>query len=45
MTQPQHITPRLGSKSGIFLGLMLLADIMSYTGGYGRKRVPGYTGY
>lgn len=29
----------------LWVGLALLADIASYTGGYGRKRVPGYTGY
>ena len=28
-----------------WIGLMVLGDIMSYTGGYGRKRVPGYQGY
>ena len=29
----------------LWIGLMLVADIASYTGGYGRKRVPGYQGY
>lgn len=29
----------------LWLGLMLLADIASYSGGVGRKRIPGYEGY
>ena len=29
----------------LWLGLMLVADIASYTGGLGRKRIPGYEGY
>lgn len=29
----------------LWVGLMLLADISSYAGGAGRKRLPGYTGY
>jgi len=29
----------------LWLGLMLLADITSYSGGVGRKRIPGYEGY
>jgi hypothetical protein len=29
----------------IWVGLMLVADIVSYTGGAGRKRIPGYQGY
>jgi hypothetical protein len=29
----------------LWLGLMLVADIASYTGGFGRKRIPGYEGY
>ena len=29
----------------LWIGLMLVADIASYTGGFGRKRVPGYEGY
>ena len=29
----------------LWIGLMLVADIASYTGGLGRKRVPGYEGY
>ncbi|MCB8984382.1 MAG: hypothetical protein H6659_11195 [Ardenticatenaceae bacterium] len=29
----------------LWIGLMLLADIASYTGGFGRKRIPGYEGY
>ncbi len=28
----------------LWLGLMLVADIASYTGGIGRKRIPGYQG-
>ena len=28
-----------------WIGLMLIADIASYTGGVGRKRLPGYEGY
>jgi hypothetical protein len=29
----------------LWLGLMLVFDILWYTGGAGRKRVPGYEGY
>ena len=29
----------------LWLGLMLVADIASYTSGAGRKRIPGYEGY
>ncbi len=29
----------------LWVGIMLVADIASYTGGYGRKRIPGYEGY
>ena len=29
----------------LWLGLMLVFDILWYTGGVGRKRVPGYEGY
>ena len=29
----------------LWLGIMLVADIVSYSGGIGRKRVPGYQGY
>lgn len=29
----------------LWIGLMLVADIASYTGGYGRKRISGYQGY
>ncbi len=29
----------------LWIGIMLVADIGSYTGGYGRKRIPGYEGY
>jgi hypothetical protein len=29
----------------LWLGLMLVADIASYSGGIGRKRIPGYEGY
>ena len=29
----------------LWLGLMLAADIISYGGGAGRKRLPGYEGY
>ena len=28
-----------------WLGLMLVFDILWYTGGAGRKRIPGYEGY
>jgi hypothetical protein len=28
-----------------WIGLMLVADITSYSGGVGRKRLPGYEGY
>ncbi|MDX1417458.1 MAG: hypothetical protein R3293_24855 [Candidatus Promineifilaceae bacterium] len=29
----------------LWIGLMLVVDIASYTGGAGRKRLPGYEGY
>ena len=29
----------------LWLGLMLVFDILWYTGGAGRKRIPGYEGY
>lgn len=29
----------------LWLGLMLVADIISYGGGAGRQRIPGYEGY
>jgi hypothetical protein len=29
----------------LWLGLMLVADLASYGGGIGRKRIPGYEGY
>ena len=29
----------------LWLGLMLVVDIASYSGGFGRKRIPGYEGY
>jgi len=29
----------------LWLGLMLVADIVSYTSGAGRRRIPGYEGY
>ncbi len=29
----------------LWIGLMLVADIASYTGGFGRKRIPSYEGY
>lgn len=29
----------------LWLGLMLFADIVSYGGGIGRKRIPNYQGY
>lgn len=29
----------------LWLGLMLAADIISYGGGIGRKRIPSYQGY
>jgi hypothetical protein len=29
----------------LWIGLMLVSDIASYTGGIGRKRLPGYQGY
>ena len=29
----------------LWLGLMLAADIFSYAGGVGRKRIPSYQGY
>jgi hypothetical protein len=29
----------------LWIILMLVADIASYAGGYGRKQIPGYQGY
>ena len=29
----------------LWLGIMFVADIASYSGGAGRKRIPGYEGY
>ena len=29
----------------LWIGLMVVGDIGSYAGGYGRQRVPGYSGY
>lgn len=29
----------------LWIGIMLVADIASYSGGVGRKRIPGYEGY
>ena len=29
----------------LWLGLMVVVDIASYTGGFGRKQIPGYVGY
>ena len=29
----------------LWIGLMLMADIASYSGGLGRKHIPGYKGY
>ena len=29
----------------LWLGIMLLFDILWYTGGVGRNRIPGYEGY
>ncbi len=29
----------------LWIAIMLVADIASYGGGYGRKRIPGYAGY
>ena len=29
----------------VWVGLMFVADILSYGGGYGRKQIPGYEGY
>jgi hypothetical protein len=29
----------------LWIGLMVVADIASYTSGVGRKRIPGYQGY
>jgi uncharacterized BrkB/YihY/UPF0761 family membrane protein len=29
----------------IFIGIAVVADVASYGGGVGRKRVPGYQGY
>jgi hypothetical protein len=29
----------------VWIGLALFADIASYGGGVGRKRIPGYEGY
>lgn len=28
-----------------WIGIMVFADIASYTGGVGRKRIPNYEGY
>ena len=35
----------LGALLVSALGLMLVADIVSYGGGAGRQRIPGYEGY
>ena len=35
----------IASWDWLWLGLMLVADIASYSGGAGRKRIPGYEGY
>ena len=35
----------IASWDWLWLGLMLVADIASYSGGAGRKRLPGYEGY
>ena len=29
----------------LWVGVMVVIDILSYTGGAGRKRIPGYEGY
>ena len=29
----------------LWIGIMLFADIASYSGGIGRKRIPSYSGY
>ncbi len=29
----------------VWIGIMLAVDIASYSGGIGRKRLPGYEGY
>ena len=29
----------------VWLGLMFVMDVASYTGGFGRKRIPNYQGY
>ncbi len=34
----------LASWDWLWLGIMLVADIASYSGGLGRKRIPGYEG-
>jgi hypothetical protein len=34
----------VNSWDWLWLGLMLVADIVSYGGGAGRKRIPGYEG-
>ena len=35
----------IASWDWLWLGLMLVADIASYSGGAGRTRIPGYEGY
>lgn len=35
----------VNSWDWLWIGIMLVADIASYTGGYGRKSIPGYEGY
>ncbi len=35
----------LAGLDWLWIGIMLVADIASYTGGLGRKRIPGYEGY
>ena len=35
----------IASWDWLWLGLMLVADIASYSSGAGRKRIPGYEGY
>ena len=35
----------VGGWDWLWLGLMLVFDILWYTGGAGRKRIPGYEGY
>jgi len=29
----------------LWIGIMVVADVVSYGGGYGRKSIPGYQGY